>query len=155
MPKSSSLTLDLQPRASSHREGNPNQPLSPRSPASRTPTTIYDDEVNAESIIDEYEVSTPVAALPPHPPESPTSPRHRKGSSRSLFSNYKASKSSTRIHPSDNSMRQAPGSRSGSSTSNVYPYRHSPGSTPELSVSADNSSISNGEHITSFQSRGE
>lgn len=149
MPKSSSLSITTLPaRTNKHKEGKPIQALSPRSPQSPPPSgSRYDADALNSDALREPDQATPIA--PFQPPDSPTSPRHRKESSRTFFANIKASKSSPRITSSprlgtaDGSLRQVTDSKS--SASQVYPSGHKQSSSPELSSrSQDSSSQRNG-----------
>ncbi|KAF2810530.1 uncharacterized protein BDZ99DRAFT_520595 [Mytilinidion resinicola] len=151
MPKSSSLSITTLPaRTNKHKEGKLAQALSPRSPQSPPLSgSRYDADALNSDALHEPDQSTPIA--PFRPPDSPTSPRHRKETSRTFFANIKASKSSPRITSSssprlgtaDGSLRQVTDSKS--SASQVYPSGHTQSSSPELSSrSQDSSSQRNG-----------
>lgn len=138
MPKSSSLSLTMLPaRTPNHKETGGTQSLSPRTP--RTPSlssSTYKEDLNGEEVHDS-DLPTPIA--PFHPlPDSPSSPRHRKDSSRSFFSNIKASKSSPRINTAESSIRQIPESQPKPPGNQIYSNGRSPGSTPELNRSLEN-----------------
>ncbi|KAF2141741.1 uncharacterized protein K452DRAFT_326819 [Aplosporella prunicola CBS 121167] len=81
----------------------------------------------------------------PIPPRSPNPAPVKQERSNSLFSNYKASKSGTHFPVSESSIRQVSESSSvPTSSAQVYQYRQSPGSSPNLSKSLENVSISSG-----------
>ncbi|OCK82730.1 hypothetical protein K432DRAFT_415125 [Lepidopterella palustris CBS 459.81] len=141
MPKSSSLSLSTLPaRTPNLRETGPAQPLSPRSP--RSPPfsgSRYENNGLTGAEIQNSDEPTPLGSF--QPPASPSSPRHRKDSSRSFFSNVKASKSSPRINTADSSIPQASESSFRSSGNQVYSNGRSPGSTPELNRTLEDSDL--------------
>lgn len=112
MPKSPSLSLPVRQKG-----GKDNStPLSPRSPAS--PTSEFLD----------HEVATPSSFH--NVPQSPASPKMRKGSKGNIFSNFSATKSSTRIATPDATIRQVPGP---DPPPPFYSNGRGGGSTPDLS----------------------
>lgn len=138
MPKSSTLSLTLPSLAASRENlskalSSPKSPRSPRSPP--VPSPKHDEPV--ASFADAYDPHSPITSLPVAAP-SPISPKHKKDVSKSMFSNYKASKSSTKIQSTD--RRDAK-----HHANSIYPYRKSPGSTPELSLMHDNASLASGK----------
>ncbi len=106
-------------------------------------------------------ISSPVSLAEPRSPtftslpQIPTSPKngskHAREQSRSFFANLKASKSTNRVHQVEPTIRQVSEDTSRSKAftkeNTIYSIRRSPGSTPDLSLSAFNSSseISDGE----------
>lgn len=101
-------------------------------------------------------ISTPVSLAEPRSPtftslpQIPTSPKngpkHAREQSRSFFANLKASKSTNRVHQVEPTIRQVSEDTSGSKAptkeNTFYSIRRSPGSTPDLSLSAFNHSSS-------------
>ena len=145
MPKSSALSLTL-PSLSSSRENlskslnspnSSNSPRTPRSPPVQSPHTDQPASTTA-NFADAYDPHSPITSLPQAQSGS-TSPKHKKESSKSMFSNYKAAKSTTKIHTTDSRDQNK------HQKSSVYPFRKSPGSTPELSLMQDNTSSISGE----------
>lgn len=107
-------------------------------------------------------ISSPVSLAEPRSPtftslpQIPTSPKngskHAREQSRSFFANLKASKSTNRVHQVEPTIRQVSEDTSRSKAftkeNTIYSIRRSPGSTPDLSLSAFNhssSEISDGE----------
>lgn len=113
MPKPSSLSLAMRPKGGKE---NVASPLSPRSPGS--PKPIYADA----------EPATPTAPFHNNIPESPASPKLRKGST-GIFSNFGATRSSSRITAPDASIRQV---HDQSAPHPVYSNGRDHGSTPSL-----------------------
>lgn len=110
-------------------------------------------------------ISTPVSLAEPRSPtftslpQIPTSPKngskHAREQSRSFFANLKASKSTNRVHQVEPTIRQVSEDTSRSKAftkeDTIYSIRRSPGSTPDLSLSAFNhssSEISDGELLS-------
>ena len=84
----------------------------------------------------------PLTSLPSIPPEPKHGPRHGRDHSRSLFANLRAAKSSNKLDNLEPTIRQVPddishGTDSGETA--LYSLHRSPGSTPDLSLSASNS----------------
>lgn len=133
----------LPARTLNYKETGAAQQLSPRTPRSPSlSSSNAKDDINGEEAHDS-DLPTPIA--PFHPlPDSPSSPRHRKDSSRSFFSNIKASKSSPRINTAESSIRQVSESQSKPSGNQIYSNGRNPGSTLELNRSLENSNPQSG-----------
>ena len=91
------------------------------------------------------ESRSPILTSLPQLPQSPKSgPKHTRDQSKSFFANLKASKSSNRVYQVEPTIRQVSEDTSrskGTSKENIlYSMRKSPGSTPDLSLSAFNNS---------------
>ncbi|KAF2842969.1 hypothetical protein M501DRAFT_1005675 [Patellaria atrata CBS 101060] len=144
MPKPSNLSLTLSQLKDESRAER--QPRSPNSPALPSPNNARD--VSEANFADAYDLHSPITSLPP-PPQSPSISKHKKESSRSWFSNNKPSKSSSRNRPTEGPVRQISDNHipTTSSSGAVYPYRRSPGSSPELTLTLEgakgNASVSN------------
>ncbi len=77
-------------------------------------------------------------------PQIPSSPKngstHAREQSRSFFANLKASKSTNRVHQVEPTIRKVsedmPRSKAPTKENTIYSIRKSPGSTPDLSLSA-------------------
>jgi len=146
MPKSSSLSLTMLPAQTLNcKETGAAQQLSPRTPRSPSLSgSDAKDDINGEEAHDS-DLPTPIAPFYPLP-DSPSSPRHRKDSSRSFFSNIKASKSSPRINTAESSIREVSESQLKQSGNQIYSNGRNPGSTPELNRSLENPNPQSGEH---------
>ncbi len=95
-------------------------------------------------------------------PQIPSSPKngskHTREQSKSFFANLKASKSSNRVHQVEPTIRQVSEDTSRSKVTTkentIYSVRKSPGSTPDLSLSAFNYSspeVSDGKLLFSIR----
>ena len=101
--------------------------------------------------------SPTLTSLPQIPPSPRNGSKHAREQSKSFFANLKASKSSNRVHQVEPTIRQVSEDNSnykGCTRENtIYSLRKSPGSTPDLSLSAFNRSsleISDGKLIFLF-----
>lgn len=141
MPKPANLSLNLPRKGSDQKENGTRNPLSPRSPPTTNVTgTTGNNEPNGRAgQAPEGQAAgyTTFQNADQNSSTTPTSPRHRKDSSRSMFSSYKGSKSSQRLNVSENSIRQVSDSQGNASNGQVYGYRQNPGSTPELSMASN------------------
>ncbi|KAF1953944.1 hypothetical protein CC80DRAFT_133677 [Byssothecium circinans] len=108
MPKSSSLSLAMRPKAGKENTASPKSPLSPASP------NAHARDADAASYHDT--------------PHSPASPKPRKDS-KNIFSNFTANKSSSRLASTDPSIRQV-ADRNG--RNGVYTNGRGGSSTPDL-----------------------
>lgn len=121
-----------------------------------------DDSANRGMSNNSGPIPSPVSSAEPRSPtftslpQIPTSPKngskHAREQSRSFFANLKASKSTNRVHQVEPTIRQVSEDTSRSKAftkeNTIYSIRRSPGSTPDLSLSAFNhssSEISDGE----------
>ena len=95
-------------------------------------------------------------------PQIPSSPKngskHTREQSKSFFANLKASKSSNRVHQVDPTIRQVsedtPRIKTATKENTIYSVRKSPGSTPDLSLTAFSRSspeISDGKLLCSIR----
>lgn len=88
--------------------------------------------------------SPTLTSLPQIPPSPKNGSKHAREQSRSFFANLKASKSTNRVHQVEPTIRQvsedSPRSKAIIKENTVYSIRKSPGSTPDLSLSAFNHS---------------
>lgn len=141
MPKASNLSIAVGREQSANQSSTTRLPLSPKSPHSPRSARLHDGELSAGLYTPTDEQLTPIGVFPP-PPVSPTSPKHRKDSSRSFFSLPKASKSSTRLNTAESSIRRVPEEMSANA---VYPYGHSAGSTRSFGQSIENISVASGK----------
>ena len=87
------------------------------------------------------EPRSPILTSLPRIPSSPKAmSKHTREQSKSFFANLKASKSSNRVHQVDPTIRQVSDDTSRGKTATkentIYSVRKSPGSTPDLSLSA-------------------
>ncbi|KAK8244336.1 hypothetical protein HDK77DRAFT_28778 [Phyllosticta capitalensis] len=133
MPKSPSLSSNSQNNKGATQQSSVESPRSPQSPASPARLGSSNHEMNNISQDSHH-------PAPPRSAHSPTPPREE--SSRRFFSHHKASKSTTRVGADGgmSTMRQV--SESGPSSHHPYPYKQASGSSPDVSRSLDNASIS-------------
>ncbi|KAK8168382.1 hypothetical protein BKA80DRAFT_252880 [Phyllosticta citrichinensis] len=140
MPKSPSLSSSNQNNKGATQSSSAESPQSPQSPASPTRLASSHHEMNNLSQNSHHHPAPPRSAHSATPP--------REESSRRFFSHHKASKSTTRVGAEGgmSTMRQV--SESGpvpSSSHHPYPYKQASGSSPDVSKSLDNASISSGK----------
>jgi len=131
MPKSHSLSINLPRPGPDSADGGLKSPKSPQSP----PPPLPARDLNGDTYGEGYDahLHSPITSLPP--PPSPRSPKQR---TKSIFSNKLASKSSAKVMKTDTPSKNTEDqSINSGSTSQVYAYRAAPGSTPELTLQAD------------------
>ena len=132
MPKPTTLApLTLPSVSVTSKEEEENASITPQSAPPLSPNY---KRANVESNNDGRVNRSPVN-ITYGTPKSPASPRFTSERSRGLFSNLKASKSSTRIVHEQALSHTT--NHSNDSAGSIYSHRHSPGSTPELTLVRD------------------
>ncbi|KAL8780933.1 MAG: hypothetical protein Q9213_006244 [Squamulea squamosa] len=165
MPKSKSLSLTLPRNASPVSSGitSPSHSESRKASPSRGQKFDTTGDEPQRQVSGTSQESTAFGEVPdseahaltslPSIPSSPKNgPRHGRDHSRSLFANLRAAKSSNKVNNLEPTIRQVsedvPRNNTESSETTLYSLHHSPGSTPDLSLSTLGSSsldVSDGE----------
>lgn len=133
MPRQHSLSINLGRLNADSGDRSSRSPRSPRT--SPKPHTTHDHGGNTYAEGYDIHPHSPITSLP-----TPPSPRSPKQRTKSIFSSKIANKSTAKITKVDRNAKPPPGEAAASTgqTSQVYQYRKSPGSTPELSLQHDN-----------------
>ena len=129
MPRQHSLSINLGGLSADPSNRSSKSPRSPRSPPRALPTRSRAGDTYAEGY--DIHLHSPITSLP-----TPPSPRSPKQRTKSIFSGKLAKQSISKISKADPSAKP-PSDQAATSTrqtSQVYQYRKSPGSTPELSL---------------------
>lgn len=134
MPRQHSLSINLGRLNADSGDRSSKSPRSPRTSPKPVATRDHGGHTYAEG----YDIHphSPITSLP-----TPPSPRSPKQRTKSIFSSKVANKSIAKISRTDRQTKPPP---SAATASNVYPYRKSPGSTPELSLQHDDGVLRSG-----------
>ena len=132
MPRQHSLSINLGRLNADSGDRSSRSPRSPRT----SPKPLANRDHGGNTYAEGYDIHphSPITSLP-----TPPSPRSPKQRTKSIFSSKIANKSTPKISKADRHTKPPPGetAASTSKTSQVYKYRKSPGSTPELSLQHD------------------
>jgi len=129
MPRQHSLSINLGRLNADSADRSTKSPRSPRT--SPKPHTARDNGGNTYAEGYDVHPNSPITSLP-----TPPSPRSPKQRTKSIFSSKIANKSTGKISKTDRQLKLPPDGTAASTSqaSQVYQYRKSPGSTPELSL---------------------
>jgi len=143
MPKSHSLSINLPRPGPDAGDRGLKSPKSPHSPPPPLPVRDHNGDTYGEGY--DAHLHSPITSLP-----TPPSPRSPKQRAKSIFSNKLAAKSSAKISKTDTPSKPTDNpSGAAGSASQVYPYRASPGSTPELTLQPDDGVPRSGRSLLS------
>jgi hypothetical protein len=128
MPRQHSLSINLGRLNADSADRSSKSPRSPRT--SPKPLAARDNGGNTYAEGYDIHPHSPITSLP-----TPPSPRSPKQRAKSIFSSKIANKSTAKVSKTDRQTKPPPDGRAAytGQASQVYQYRKSPGSTPELS----------------------
>lgn len=144
MPKSHSLSISLPRPGADAGDRGLKSPKSPSSPPPPLPSRDHNGDTYGEGY--DGHLHSPITSLP-----TPPSPRSPKQRTKSIFSNKLGNKSTPKVSKTDTPVKPSEeASSSAGQASQVYQYRKSPGSTPELSLQPDDGVPRSGSSLFCF-----